>query len=249
MRPMKLTAATILLVCLLFGAAAGGQTRKPLTNEDVANMVKLGFEETTVIKTIQANEPSFDTSVDGLLALRNAGVSKTVIDTMLDVQAAANARPDPFGGLPRLAGVYYRGDSGWIQLQDAPAPKAVSKGLLGAVTSLGKTKVTYVYRGARAPVQLKETTPVFYIRGVSKFGRDAEIIQLESKSDSREVDRASESALWGTSASDSTGLAVNVTRIAGDALIVAPRAPLKAGEYLLSLDADHNYDFGVTLQR
>ncbi len=242
---MKLKPAAMLLVCLLLSAAALGQTRKPLSNEDIVNMVKLGFEDTTIVKTIRANEPSFDTSVEGLLALRNAGVSKAVIDAMLDVQSAANARPDPLGGLPRLAGVYYRGDSGWMQLQDAPAPKTMSKGLIGAITSFGKTKVTYVYRGAHAPVQLKENHPVFYIRGVSQFGRDAEIIPLECKSETREVDRASDSALWGTNASDSTRLAVNVTRIASDALVVAPTVPLKEGEYLLSLDADHNYDFGI----
>jgi hypothetical protein len=246
---MKPQSPAILLLCLLLSFAALGQTRKPITNEDIANMVKLGFEETTIIKTVQANEPGFDTSVEGLLALKNAGVSKAVIDAMLDVQSAANARPDPFGGLPRSAGVYYRGGAGWMQLQDAPAPRTVSKGLIGAITSLGKTKVTYVYRGAHAPVQLQENQPVFYIRGVSKFGRDAEIIRLECKSETREVDRASDSALWGTSASDGTALAVNVTRIASDALVVAPTAPLKDGEYLLSLDADHNYDFGIASGR
>lgn len=242
---MKPRALSILLLCLLLSGAATGQTRKPISNEDVIKMVGLGFDETTIIKTVQANAPSFDTSVEGLLALRNAGVSKNVIDAMLDAQATANAKPDPFGEVPRPPGVYYRGDTGWTQLQDAPAPKTISRGLLGTVASLGKTKVTYVYRGAHAPVQIKEAHPVFYIRGLSSFGRDAEIVRLESKEDTREIDRASENALWGGSASDSAGLAVNVTRIAGDALIVAPAAPLKPGEYLLLLDANHNYDFGI----
>ncbi len=243
---MRSTVVSLLLLGLLLSPAALGQGRRPLTNDDVAKMVTSGFDETTIIKTIRVNEPAFDTSVEGLLALRNAGVSKNVIDVMLDVQAAANARPDPFGGVPRAAGVYYRGDTGWIQLQDAPLPKTISKGLLGAVASLGRTKTTYVYRGAHAPVQLKENQPLFYIRGVGKYGRDAEIIRLESKKeDTREVERASESALWGTSTSNGSVIAVNVSRVAGDVFIVTPTATLKEGEYLLSLDADHNYDFGV----
>lgn len=244
---MKAATVSLLLLGLLFSVAAVAQTKAPLTNEDVLKMVNLGFEETTIIKALQANEANFDTSVEGLLALRNAGVSKNVMDAMLDAQAVTNKKPDAFGGLPRGFGVYYRGDAGWTQLPEAPAAKTRSKGLLGTVATLGKTNVTYVYRGAHAPVQFKEAQPAFYIRGLGKFGRDAEIIRLEPKADTREVEFASESALWGSGSSSRPGnvFAVNVARIADDALIVTPSAPLKPGEYLLSVDPEHTYDFGI----
>lgn len=244
---MKSIAVSILLLCSLLSALAGAQTRRSLTNDDILKMVNLGFDESTIIKTIQANDANFDTSVEGLLALKNAGLAKNVIDAMLDAQAATNAKPDPYGGLPAAAGVYYRGDGGWTRLLDAPAPKTMSRGLLGTIASLGKTKTTYVYRGAHAPVQLREAHPVFYVRGVGKSGRDAEIVRLQSKAETREVERASDSPLWGTSGSTQNGttLAVNVAHIADDALVITPIAPLGEGEYLFCLDADHYYDFGI----
>ncbi len=244
---MKSKAISLLLVLLILPLAAAAQAKKPLTNDDVVKMVVMGFDESTVIKTIRANEANFNTSVEALLELRNGGVSKPILDAMLDAQAATNAKPDPFGGLPQPAGVYYKGSGGWTQLQDAPAPKTVSKGLLGAVASLGKPKTRYAYRGAHAPVQIKETQPVFYVRGVGKFGRDAEIVRLEVKEETREVEFASDSAIWGSDNGKENGtvLSVNVARIADDALIITPNAPLKAGEYLLSLDTDHRYDFGI----
>ena len=82
----------LLVVLPLFAAIAFTQT-KPLTNDDIVNMTKAGFEEQTIVKTIQSHESTFDTSVDGLMALKNAGVSKMTIEAMLDAQSAANKRP------------------------------------------------------------------------------------------------------------------------------------------------------------
>jgi hypothetical protein len=63
------------------------QSKKPLTNEDVVKMVTMGFDVTTIVKAIQANEPNFDTSVDSLMALKTAGVSEPIIHAMLEAEA------------------------------------------------------------------------------------------------------------------------------------------------------------------
>ena len=72
------------MVCLLAVALASAQPQKPLTNEDVVQMVKAGFDEATTITAIDAAEPNFDTSVQGLMALKAAGVSEKVIAAMLN---------------------------------------------------------------------------------------------------------------------------------------------------------------------
>jgi hypothetical protein len=59
---------------------------KPLTNDDIVQMVKGGFDEQTIVKAIQAHGPAFTTSVEALVALKNAGVTKAVIDAMLDAE-------------------------------------------------------------------------------------------------------------------------------------------------------------------
>jgi outer membrane lipoprotein SlyB len=51
----------------------------PMTNNDVIKMVKAGLGEATVIQSINAAEPAFDTSPDGLIKLKQGGVSDKVI--------------------------------------------------------------------------------------------------------------------------------------------------------------------------
>jgi len=86
---MKATAllTSLLLFVLSATLLALGQTKKPLTNDDVVQMVKAGFDEATIVKAIQANETNFDASVDALVALRTAGASKPIIDAMLEAEA------------------------------------------------------------------------------------------------------------------------------------------------------------------
>src|SRR5439155_25610356 len=81
---MKLhSTVNVLGISILLAAFANGQTKKLLTNDDVVEMVKAGFEESTVVKLIQSSDTSFDTSVSALIALKKAGVSEQVISAML----------------------------------------------------------------------------------------------------------------------------------------------------------------------
>jgi hypothetical protein len=75
-----------LLVLSLSVTVSYAQT-KPLTNDDIVQMVKGGFDEQTIIKAIHADETAFDTSVQSLLTLKNDGVSKPIIDAMLESTA------------------------------------------------------------------------------------------------------------------------------------------------------------------
>ncbi len=76
----------LLFVPLMFVALAGvllAQASKSLTNRDVLEIVKAGFEGATIIQAIEANEPAFDTSAQALLELKNAGVSEPILRAML----------------------------------------------------------------------------------------------------------------------------------------------------------------------
>ena len=83
----------VLFSCLaLLGAAVlAAQAQKPLTNDDVIQMVKAGFDEQTILKAIESGTPDFDTSVPGMIALKQAGISEKVIAGML---AATKANAD-----------------------------------------------------------------------------------------------------------------------------------------------------------
>jgi hypothetical protein len=66
----------VLLVVMLLAALA--QTQKALTNDDIVNMTKQGFDASLIIKAIQTSETNFDVSPQALIGLKNAGVSQPV---------------------------------------------------------------------------------------------------------------------------------------------------------------------------
>jgi hypothetical protein len=62
-----------------------------LTNSDVVKMVKVKLADGIIISKIKASACNFDTSVDALVKLKEAGVSDPVIQAMHDAQEAAKA--------------------------------------------------------------------------------------------------------------------------------------------------------------
>jgi hypothetical protein len=81
-----------LLVCVVMAAAlpyaSFAQTHKPLTNDDIVNMTKQGFDSALIIKAIETSETHFDVSPEALADLKNAGVSQSVMEAMLSAQTA-----------------------------------------------------------------------------------------------------------------------------------------------------------------
>lgn len=59
-----------------------------LIDNDILEMTKAGFAESTILAAIAANDTSFDVSARTLVALKTAGVSETVIETMLKTESA-----------------------------------------------------------------------------------------------------------------------------------------------------------------
>lgn len=64
-------------------AAIGAAQAKFLTNDDIVSMVKGGQSDDAILTAIQGNGTDFDVSVKAMLALKKGGVSKKVIDTMV----------------------------------------------------------------------------------------------------------------------------------------------------------------------
>jgi S1-C subfamily serine protease len=88
MKPGRLWAA---LVCVSFmvNLATGQVQPKPLSNDDVIQMVSLGLSDDVIIEKIRtAPAPDFDTSVAALKSLKDARVSDAVLKAMLDPHSA-----------------------------------------------------------------------------------------------------------------------------------------------------------------
>jgi len=92
--------AALLLAVVLIASPAIAQ-KKPMTNADVVKLTAAGMSEDVIIKSINTNEANFDTSTDGMIALKKANVSQKVIDAMLS--KGAPAPPAPAAAAPAAA--------------------------------------------------------------------------------------------------------------------------------------------------
>jgi hypothetical protein len=59
------------------------QVRPVLINQDIEQMARSRFADSTIIKLIRANDTNFDLSVPAMIKLKNSGVSQAVIETMI----------------------------------------------------------------------------------------------------------------------------------------------------------------------
>jgi outer membrane lipoprotein SlyB len=123
-------------------AAAAVAVAAPITNDDVIRMVRSGAGDALIMQT-------FDTSVDGVVRLKQFGVSDSVIQKMMSVRSAppANAGYGPPPGGGGGAG----GGSGYLP--------ASSPGTMGGPV------------GAPPPVYCRECGLVEYVREVQRPGQ------------------------------------------------------------------------------
>ncbi len=71
----------------------------PMTNDDVIRLVRSGLGEDTILQAINAGDPAFDTSTDGLVKLKQFGVSDRIIQ---QVMAKQSGKPMAAPGLEPL---------------------------------------------------------------------------------------------------------------------------------------------------
>jgi hypothetical protein len=83
-------------------AAYGQGGGKPMTNEDVIQMLRSGVPETAVISLIGRSIPHFDLSTRGLSTLKGSDVNEGIVRAMLQAEWTATAglpgTPPPAGG-------------------------------------------------------------------------------------------------------------------------------------------------------
>ena len=66
---------------------------QPLTNDSIVTLAKAGFDELFILQLIRSSRTSFDTSVEGLVALKKAGVTEDLIRLMAMPLASPPAAP------------------------------------------------------------------------------------------------------------------------------------------------------------
>jgi hypothetical protein len=103
------------LLVLLFG-------QQTLNNDSVVNLMKAGFSEDVIISAINRSQGAYDTSVDGLIALRNAGITAREISAIV-----AKASPQSSASLaaPGVEGSPNARDAGPVTAPSTNKPRVL----------------------------------------------------------------------------------------------------------------------------
>jgi len=113
-------------------------------------MVKAGLAESVIIQKIRASPQKFDTSTDGLIKLKHAGVPDKVAEAMISSSALAAAATSP--GDPAIAHV---GAAGTRPLKSARGEIETS------VAPFAGSRQEVVIQAPRAEYRMSDKQPVF----------------------------------------------------------------------------------------
>jgi hypothetical protein len=235
-------------------------SKKPLTNQDIVQMVAGQFADSTIVKTIQANDTDFDLSVTALVALKDAGVSQTVIEAMLSVSATNNEGKTVAVAKKSAAnlqpGAYYWSGNSWTPMQQITMSG-------GGATHMGKMfvpgltpQMVWTFRDPHAPVQVQRGLPLFCFKFLAlppgmpyaPSGRDIVIARFDQRKDHRELQTTSGGNMFTFKSGLSKERApdIEVSTVDSSTFLVSPKTSLPPGEYLLSGSSMgiNGYDFG-----
>lgn len=148
----------------LFSAYVFAQNR-PITNEDVAKMIKSGFSEEMVINVIEANDGAFDNSVQELLKLKQSGVSEKVLGAMMakarKVQPTSASSPSQAITAKDVVSADTKAESKTL----VKPPKADPKGLAKSEVKTETPAVTRTVRPTHLEFELPTEEGVYLVEG------------------------------------------------------------------------------------
>lgn len=195
------TVNVIVLVSIAY-AQDNSSAHRRLTNQDIIAMVQMGLSEdviTAKIREAGASDPgalSFDTSLDGLKALKEAKVPDSVIKVMINpgaapvavVAVAAPMTMDPNLPPPEV-GVYWKDGPKFVLIQGQALTNMKAGGRAGSFFSDGLRNQHWdsVLEGPTSRNIVRERRPTFYL--YVPDGTDSSdyvLIKLNKKGNRRE---------------------------------------------------------------
>lgn len=241
---MKTRLFLVIALSLLFVSVVAAQGQKPLTNDDVVQMVNGGFDESTTVTAIEsAPDTEFDTSVQSLMALKTAGISEKIIAAMLaatkkKVDAAAKPAVPPAAAsapanpdVPDDVGVYAKIKGALVDVYSEIVDWK-SGGVGKSMLSMGLTKghVNAVVHGPKSKLQIG--TPIEFVIKCTEGVTPAEymLLKLDEKGDRREFRAVTGGVYHSSGGAQKNAIKFDFQKIASRTYKVVLTG-LKKGEY------------------
>ncbi len=151
----------VLSACLILLEPSFAEGAKPLTNQDVVQMVKAGLPESTILLSIKNSPADFQTAPTDLIALKKAGISQPVLDAML-THGAESVAPS---GMPGSRGDFNPEELMLIDGGATTPMRYLTPQMRHAVRALGYGGVAgyAALRGPQASLRLKSNQPEFLL--------------------------------------------------------------------------------------
>jgi hypothetical protein len=182
---MRTVVRLVACLAMLAGTVVWAET---LNNDGVIQLHKLGLGDSVVVEKIKSSTCKFDTSVDALKALKDAGLSDVVIQAMIAAGSpssgsAAVVTGDPNDpNAPHQSGIWLYetvdGKPKMTQMKPSPIEEVKTGSGFGMAWG-GSAKSRAILSGLHASTQLAESQPVFYFyfdkeaEGLSSTGSSA----------------------------------------------------------------------------
>jgi hypothetical protein len=248
-KPMKMNwlGLFVAFLCILNPAPGRSQEMaRRLTNQDVIEMVRLGLSDDVIIAKIRSvssqDALKFDTSVEGLKALKAAKVSDQVIKVMINpapapVSAPAGRAPGRDLNLPPPeVGVYWQDASRFVPIEGQALSQAKVGGRAGSLLTYGVRGQHWdaCIDGATSRNRVNDRHPRFYLYvqdGTS--ASDFVLIRLTRKKNRREFQIGSFGGVRAgkSGVKQSMEVPFRFEHVAIRTFKVTPDSDLHAGEY------------------
>jgi hypothetical protein len=197
---------------LLLVSGPSALAQQPLNNDAVIKMAKAGLSDEVIITSINSNPGTYDTTTDGLIALKKAKVSDKVVSAIIvksagptpgaaapvsgaagfgAVPEAGGFNPNPASAVPAgvdSVGVYYQDPSGAWQEVTAEVINFKTGGALKHIASVGIVKgdMNGDIAGNRSRLNLKfPASFILYVPEGTSPG-EYQLLRLHVNSDNRE---------------------------------------------------------------
>lgn len=190
---MRFAWILLTIICLAGAVTAGGQT-KTLSNESVLKMKAAALDDGTIVKVIETTPGEYDTSPDGLIALKAGGASPAILAAILNRAKTPSAAALPVrkagDAYPQELGVYYLKKDTYVALEPEIMNSRTTNAL-ATVYSFGAKalKINGWIAGAHSRNTLSAETRTFFLdipEGVAPA--EYTLLKFREKGDRREVE-------------------------------------------------------------
>lgn len=235
-------APLLLFAALLFSSSFAANAQQALDNAAVLKLHTAGLSDDLIAQTIASSPGHYDTGLDGMIALKKAGLGDKVISAMVSKNAnpngvapAAVAGPGGSALPPGVdeVGVYYKDGSGnWVEF----APEIVnfkSGGFLKTLATDGIVKgdMNGHVPGKSSKLQLTHPVQLLIYAPEGTAPNEYQLLKLRQNSDNREFRSATGGVIHTSSGAERDRKDFTSTKIAPRLYTVTLGPEVVPGEY------------------